>query len=147
MDQCRDVWLFRDKFYNQQASLGSLYVLDENSDRIFKGVSVELGYVDNQNRISCIPVGDFDLVYEWSPAFEMMLWEIYGVPGRSECKFHTANFFWQLNGCIGPGRFEKFIDGDNILDVAYSKDTLERFHKAMEPLKKAKLHVRNLEFV
>lgn len=135
------VVLLRDFFFDGQASLGSCLVYDENKNRVFKGVSLERGWVNNQNRISCIPEGKYPLVLEWSPRFEQNLWEIKNVPGRSECKFHVANYWWELNGCVALGKQEKNIDGDRVMDVNYSRITMERFHKALEGHKKAWLTV------
>lgn len=139
----KTVEVLRDLFYDGQASLGTCYVFDESGKRIFKGASLERGWVNNQNMISCIPVGEYRLVYEWSPKFGQYLWEIYGVPNRRECKFHVANYWYQLNGCIGLGRYEKLIDGDNVLDVTYSVDTMKRFHRALKGETKARLIVKN----
>ena len=141
------VKLIRDKFYDGQASLGVCYVYQDESltaDRIFKSVSLERGWVNNKNRISCIPEGDYPLGLEWSPRFERYLWEIYEVPNRAECKFHAANYWHQLNGCIALGRSESYIDGDNVLDVAFSVDTMKKFHRALKGDVTAILKVRNL---
>lgn len=140
----REVWVIRDLFFDKQASLGTCLVYDEFKERLFKGASLERGWVDNKNNISCIPTGNYLLRLEWSPKFKTTLWEIYGVDGRSECKFHSANYWWQLNGCIALGRHEKKIDGDAIMDVAYSNDTMKKFHEAMKGHTEATLKVRNL---
>ena len=139
----KTVKILRDLFYDGQASLGTCYVFDESQKRIFKSSSLERGWVNNKNMISCIPVGTYRLVYEWSPRFKKYLWEIYGVEGRRECKFHIANYWYQLNGCIGLGRHEKYIDSDNVLDVAYSGDTMKKFHSALKAETEAILIVEN----
>lgn len=141
----KTIHIIRDKFYHGQASLGSCLVYDKYGERVFKCASLERGWVDNKNRISCIPVGDYPVRLEWSPKFKTYLWEIYDVPNRSECKFHLANYWYQLNGCISLGRFEKYIDGDNVLDVTYSGDTMKKFHSALKGETEAKLRVRNLK--
>lgn len=139
----KTVKILRDLFYDGQASLGTCYVFDEDCNRIFKSASLERGWVNNENMISCLPIGKYRLVYEWSPHFETMLWEIYGTGHRRECKFHVANYWYQLNGCIGLGRSEKYIDGDNVLDVTYSVDTMAKFHEALEGETEAILIIEN----
>lgn len=126
------ITIIRDYFFDGHASLGSCVVHDGAGNRLFKGVSLERGWVNNENMISCIPVGTYPVVLEHSPKFEKMLWEIKNVPGRSECKFHVANFWHQLNGCIALGKYEEFIDGDPVMDIKFSGITMKRFHEAMK---------------
>jgi len=111
-------------------TIGDLYVRC-NKEIIFQCKTIERGWLDNQQNISCIPDGVYDLQLEYSPRFRKKLWEIYGVPGRSECKFHAANYARQLNGCIALGRNHKDIDGDRIPDVTSSRLAMGDFHNAM----------------
>ena len=71
------------------------------------------------------------MVKEYSPKFNEMLWELKDVPGRSECKFHTANYVRQLNGCIAPGENFTDINGDGVIDITNSRAALNKFHKAL----------------
>ena len=139
-----EVVILRDLFFDGQASLGSCLVYDNNKKRVFKSVSLERGWINNQNSVSCIPEGVYNLVLEYSPRFKKDLWEIKGVPGRSECKFHTANYWWQLNGCIALGKHEDNLDQDPVMDIAASGPTMGRFHKALEGQKRAVLKVFNV---
>ena len=97
----------------------------------FTSISLERGWLNNKPNESCIPVGEYTCVYEFSPRFERKLWEIYGVEGRSECKFHVANYYRQLNGCIALGLRSLFIDGDDNYDVSSSRDALVEFHNSL----------------
>jgi len=81
---------------------------------------------------------------EHSPKFRKKLWEIYGVPGRSETKFHVANYWHQLNGCIALGNNRRYIDGDAVLDVTSSRDTMKAFHEAMDGHTQAILIVQDV---
>ena len=139
-----EVIVLRDLFFDGQASLGSCIVYDGECKRVFKSVSLERGWVNNQNNISCIPEGVYDLVLEWSPRFKTDLWEIKGVQNRSECKFHAANYWWQLNGCIALGKYEAELDSDPVMDIAASKITMERFHAALEGQTRAILKIFNV---
>lgn len=137
----KTIYIIRDLFFDEKASLGTCIVVNEENERVFKGVSLERGWMDNKKNISCIPACKYDVFLEWSPKFGKFLWEIYNVPGRRECKFHSANFWKQLNGCIALGKYEANLDGDPVMDIAHSRITMDRFHKAMGNDIRAKLVV------
>ena len=143
MKDIKDIWVLRDLFFDQQASLGTFYVY-EDSSQLFKCESLERGWVDNKNRISCLPELDTIIVKEYSDKFKTDLWELKNTGPRSECKVHWANFFWQLNGCIALGNNRKYIDGDLIMDVTSSRDTVKKFHKIMGDSMIARIHIRNI---
>ena len=127
----KKVVILRDRFFGSDASLGTCLVYN-GRDQIFKSESVERGWRNNENMVSCVPVGRYDLVLEKSPRFRKMLWELKGVPNRAECKFHSANYAKQLNGCIALGNNRADIDGDRVLDVTSSGATMKKFHDALE---------------
>lgn len=131
-------------FGTKNHTLGVCYVRNTIGNVIFKAESLERGWIDNKRNISCIPEGEYLLKLEWSPRFRKNLWEIYGVPNRRECKFHAANYWHQLNGCIALGQKRKRLDGDMELDVTNSKHTMDEFHKAMRGADTAKLIVKNV---
>lgn len=72
--------------------------------------TIELPWKDNQPKISCIPPGIYlaerDIFYGGDgpggkkdyPCFE-----VRNVLGRTEIKFHIANYLKDIVGCIGPG--------------------------------------------
>lgn len=124
-------------------SLGLCMVTDEKNNILFTSQSLERGWLNNARNISCIPAGVYKLKLEWSPRFQQNLWEIYDVPNRRECKFHAANFWRQLNGCIALGKKRADLDSDGYMDITDSRNTMKRFHKAMEGETEAKLHVIN----
>lgn len=128
----REVVLIRNIAEDVQ-ELGNMYVYDENGKELFSCKTLELAWRDNQRNISCVPNGRYPIYLEYSPRFNRMLWELKEVPGRSECKIHAANYFYQLNGCIAPGDMHTKIDGDKYTDVRNSRKTLDRFMEAMQP--------------
>ena len=65
------------------------------------------------------------------------------MPARSECKFHSANYWYQLNGCIALGRSLADINKDGYQDVTSSKSTMKAFHKALEGETKVDLIITN----
>lgn len=139
----KHIYIVRDLFFDQTASLGTCFVYDEKN-QLFKSESLERGWVNNENRVSCIPEGTYDVLLENSPKFNKQLWEIKGVPNRSECKFHAANYAKQLNGCIALGKSRTHLDGDLIMDISSSTNTMQLFHDVFKTETKSKLTVINL---
>jgi len=141
----RIVTVLRD-YVGKKQSTGIIIVQDETGKVLFTCQSLERGWVSNTRNVSCIPAGKYDLRFEFSPKFNTNLWEIYGVPNRSECKFHAANFWHQLNGCIAPGVTQKDLDNDNLVDNVQSRNALDGFHEAMEGFTKADIRIINSQF-
>lgn len=125
-------------------SLGHCYIEHEDKTVQYIGASLERGWRDNQANISCVPEGEYPLKLEYSPRFRKNLWELYDVPNRSECKFHAANYWKQLNGCIALGVKHKDINNDGDPDVTSSVTTMDKFHKAMGQEKVAKVKINNI---
>lgn len=131
-------------FQDKNQSLGVAYVKNEKGEILFKSESIERGWQDNQNNISCYPEGAYMVVLEYSPKFKRDLWEIKGVPNRSECKFHAANFASQLNGCTALGERRLDINNDGYFDISNSADTMLKFHDALSGEIEAILIVKNI---
>jgi hypothetical protein len=118
---------------------GTITILDSLNFPLYASLGLERGWFGNLPNISCIPLGAYKVVLEWSATFETMLWEIKGVPGRAECKFHSANYFNELKGCIAPGLRYKYINDDGYRDVTNSNNSLRAFHEALKPYTEALL--------
>ena len=114
---------------------------------IFSSISLERGWRNNEPKVSCIPEGIYNVVLEHSPAFKKLLWEIKGVDNRTECKFHSANYWLQLNGCIALGDAVGLLNADKYYDILNSRRTLEKFEKALLGLTECKLIVRSPQYV
>lgn len=73
-------------------------------------VSGELPYRDNKTRVSCIPIGKYKCVWQFSNKFGWC-YEVTGVKDRSRILIHAANFCGlasegfkqELEGCIALG--------------------------------------------
>lgn len=92
------------------------------------------------------PDGEYVIKFEYSPKFDRFLWELYGIKGRAEIKLHVANFYDELEGCIGVGSVHKDIAYgkrklDGINDLGSSGVTLEKFHLAMNGIFESKIKV------
>lgn len=110
---------------------GGCLILGKDKIPLFSAISLERGWRNNEVDVSCIPIGEYELVYEYSDRFEEYLWEIKDVPCRTECKFHSANYWYQLNGCITLGVFPRDINNDGYIDVLSSRKTLTAFEKVL----------------
>ena len=120
--------------WNQSTGSLVVYDMNDNCQPIFLSAVIERGDRNNEQNVSNVPPGEYDLVWEWSPKFNRMLWELKGVLNRSECKIHPSNYWDQLNGCFAPGSSLGDLDKDGYYDVLSSGDTVDRFHKAMKPM-------------
>jgi len=125
-------------------SLGMIFVKDENGILTYLAKTLERGWKDNRNMISCIPRGIYNLKLEMSAKFGIDLWELYGVPNRSECKFHSANYWRQLNGCIALGNKHKDIDGDGDVDVTSSRAAMKLLHTALQGQRYSQVEIVDL---
>ena len=139
----KEVLVIRD-YMDDEQTLGRLYVRDENGCIVFQCECLERSYKDNKKRVSSIPEGTYPLMLEWSNRFKKELWEIYNVPGRSECKIHSANYWFQLNGCIALGKARKDINNDGYADVTSSKPTMKKFHEVMQGDRVSSIKVSNI---
>jgi len=122
---------------NDKQSSGVCTIVDNQKMPLFTAVSLERGWLENKQGVSCIP-GNYSyiLLYEYSDKFKKHLWEIKGVYNRSECKFHSANYWKDLNGCVALGEIFTDMNNDGYKDVTSSKDTMKKFHKVLEPYQK-----------
>jgi len=111
--------------------LGSLIVLNDKGGIQFSCRTLELSWNDNRRNVSCVPEGCYPLVFEYSPKFDMNLWELKEVPMRSEAKIHVANYYTQLNGCIAVGDMWTKINSDEYPDLRNSSKTLSRLHESL----------------
>ena len=87
-------------------------------DGVDFAATCEQPWRNNEEGHSCIPVGDYKLLPYQSPAhgatvvFHNPDLDIYGTPemippgktGRSLCEIHSANWPFQLRGCVAVGR-------------------------------------------
>ena len=131
--------IFRLEYEDKQV-LGDCAITESGKD-IFLAKSLERADNNNKRNISCIPQGKYLCLLEYSNRFDCDLWEIKGVPNRSECKFHSANYWHDLNGCIALGTKYLDIDNDGFRDVLSSKNTMKKFHKVLEGLTEIQLIV------
>ena len=133
----KTVYIIRDDIGTQQ-STGALLVM-EKGRVLFNSHLLERGWRDNKQNVSCVPAGTYPLLLEYSPKFGRKLWEAKEIPGRSECKFHAANFWKELNGCFSPGEARFDFGSDSEKDMVNSGDMLNIFMNAMGDYREARL--------
>ena len=118
---------------DKKQTLGNLMILDLE----FTCKTLELTWKDNLNSVSCIPVGSY--LCRWTRSnrlskeagHSVFTYEVIDVPGRSGIRIHSANFFFQLLGCIALGDAHKDINIDQQLDVVHSGKTVKKFNELM----------------
>jgi len=65
--------------------------------------TVEKPWLDNQQNISCIPTGIYQLGRVNSPKFGPATWEVKNVPNRSHILIHAGNTAHDVIGCLAVG--------------------------------------------
>ncbi len=146
-----DVYLIR-TLKNSKQSLGMLCVMDT----VFHAKTLELGWHNNASNISCFPAGIYICKWTRSPRLSreslarwlkknpskkesdapddvknVYTYEITGVDGRAGLRFHSANWFFELKGCVALGSIFKDLNADMELDIVHSGDTIKAFNELM----------------
>lgn len=93
--------------------------------------TLELGDLNNQNDISCIPCGEYICKWTLSNRLGIYTYQVIDVPFRTGIRIHSANRYDQLRGCIALGSGVKDINGDGQMDIINSKRTIARFEELM----------------
>ena len=122
---------------NDNQTEGLLRLYDEDEKMIFHCKTLELPWLKNQKRISCIPALEYLGIKHISPNFGNSIW-IRVVPNRSEILIHFGNYVGSKNpitgrsdskGCILVGSKFLDLDGDGIYEVPESKKTMEHLYE------------------
>lgn len=121
--------------------MGQLFVLNEWAEIVFHCYTLELPWNKNQQRVSAIPEGRYDVVKRHSPKYKDHL-HILNVPGRDMILIHEANYVRELLGCIAVGEKRMDIDKDGLLDVTSSVATKKKLLGFLE--KKSIVNISSL---
>jgi len=106
-----------------QETLGALVVYDE-LEKVFECKSLELPWKGNKTDISCIPRGMYHVNHRSSPKYGDHL-IIEDVVYRTHILIHVANYFSDIKGCVGVGKSYADINGDGVIDITSSRNTLK----------------------
>lgn len=85
--------------------------------------TLELPWLDNQVRKSCIPYGIYRCRKRWSKKYGHH-WEVLDVDGRVLILIHHGNYHHDTLGCILVGRSLKDLNRDGLLDTTDSVATM-----------------------
>jgi hypothetical protein len=105
----------------------------------------ELPDRENQNDISCIPLGLYLVKWTLSPRLRKYTYEIINVPKRGGIRLHSSNLMGdrskgykaQLLGCLSLGERLGYMDGQKALllsrpAVLHFEDTMQRLPFMLE---------------
>jgi Family of unknown function (DUF5675) len=104
----------------------------------FTASTLELPDKNNENEISCIPIGKYVCKYTKSNRLsalkgeDFFTYEVFNVPNRAGIRIHSANYFHDLKGCIALGVSKIDLDKDGELDITGSRDTIKKFEEFMK---------------
>lgn len=117
--------------YKDKCTLGDLDVFDERGGIKAKLKCIELPWLNNAVRKSCIPEGVYDVIKHSSPKYGVCFW-VLNVSGRSEILIHVGNYVEKNGkigdtlGCILPGLSFADINYDGVTDVVSSRAALNK---------------------
>lgn len=92
--------------------------------------TLELPWMDNQVRRSCIPAGTYTCKRRQSQKYGHH-WHVQDVEGRSLILIHHGNFNHETLGCILVGRDLVDLNGDGLLDTTASVATMNELRKLL----------------
>jgi len=115
---------------NGTQTLGLLFVADNKLNPLYYCWTLELPWKWNKPNVSCIPPGEYPCKKIISPNLGECI-AINNVPGRTLIRIHSGNFYTQIKGCILVGESPADINGDGVLDVVNSKNTLAELLKIL----------------
>ena len=89
--------------------------------------TLELPWLENKRRVSCIPEGEYTVVKRNSPKYKNHF-HILEVPNRDWILIHHGNFYTDILGCILVGENHVDINRDGLLDVTNSVATMKKLN-------------------
>lgn len=123
------------RFYTGAATWGVLEVAAPPLPT-FACATIELPWRNNEQRVSCIPEGEYQLRMRPSPVVQRSSggefsegWEVCAVPGRTFIMLHPGNWADNVLGCIAMGRSHVVMSGK--LAVSNSRDTFRDLMAAL----------------
>lgn len=81
-----------------------ILILEKDGIPIFTCNTLELPWLNNKKRISCIPAGQYDVIPHVSTKFGNCFW-VQNIENRDAILFHAGNTTADTLGCILPGQY------------------------------------------
>lgn len=116
------------KNYSEKQVTGTFILLDEKGKQVFECKTLELPDKNNARRVSCIPKGNYPVLYRYTPKRKGH-YLVNNVPYRDLILIHTGNYNADILGCILVGDSLVDINKDNYKDVVNSRKTLDAILK------------------
>lgn len=130
--------LLRQPFTDGHPTLGSF--LWEGPPNIMRHLgirSIELPWLNNAPKVSCIPPGLYHMTYVHSPKYKRKLWRLHDVPNRAGILIHPGNYagvvLTHSFGCILPCLEWADLNGDGVIDGKRSKEATDALGRQLEP--------------
>lgn len=117
------------RLFEEKQTLGDGEVF-MGTKSIFGFKTLELPWLNNQQQVSCIPEGEYEVVKRHSPKYKNHF-HVTEVPGRSWILIHSGNFYSDILGCILPGNAFRDINKDGLLDVISSATVMKLLNDLM----------------
>ena len=117
--------------YTPKQTLGVLEIFDGDS-LVFTCKTLERPWENNKIGRSCIPEGTYPVKYHNSPKFKRVLPWLQNTEPRTYILIHNGNYVTQIEGCILVGEKHVDINGDGLLDVTASINTLNRLMSILQ---------------
>jgi len=115
--------------HEDKQTLGDLFVKD-GEEEIFSCKTLELPWLDNQVRVSCIPEGKYTARKRNSPKYDDHF-HIRDVPGRTYILIHHGNYYTDILGCVLVGTSHTDINNDGLRDVTASRNTMKKLNEIL----------------
>jgi len=90
--------------------------------------TLELAWLENKFRISCIPVGIYTVITRTSAKYGKHF-HILNVPNRDYILIHHGNYYSDILGCILVGNSHTDINQDGYKDVTSSFNKMKELVK------------------
>lgn len=120
------------EIFSSQSVTGRLFL---DGKFIYDWYTLERPDLNNQQGISCVLAGLYDIELKYSPHFKRIMPHLINVPGREGILIHWANWPKQLEGCIAVGhtRSENAI-GDSVKAFNELFTLMQSANDAHEPI-------------
>lgn len=120
-----DIWTLKRVSMSEKATRGVL--IDPEGEPYC--VTLENPWKNNDPMISCIPEGEYTVIWEYSPKYDRYMYTFQNVQGRFGIRVHSGNYESHTKGC--PLLGQTYFMNDDIPGIGNSRDTVKAFEKRL----------------